>query len=260
MARRRPSRRHQPEEYFVIFRPFYRFETGCAAYVFGCGGQGICCVVDPHEAEIDAYRAFAAAKDMKIAYVFETHVHADHRSGGRVLAEQTGAQYALHRAAEVDFPFEPLDDEQIIELGNTVLRVLHIPGHTPESIALVVSDLRRGPEPWFVCTGDTLFVGSVGRPDLPGHERDNAAQLHRSLHEKLLCLPDALEVYPAHFSGSACGAELSGKPASTIAFEKRWNSLLSLPEAEFVEALVESIPAKPEGVAAILRFNQGRDL
>jgi glyoxylase-like metal-dependent hydrolase (beta-lactamase superfamily II) len=242
----------------MIFRPFYRFETGCAAYVFGCGGQGICCVVDPHEADVDAYVEFAAAKAMRIAYVFETHVHADHRSGGRALAERTGATYALHRNADVAFAFERLDDEQVIELGNTIVRVLHTPGHTAESIALVVSDLRRGPEPWFVCTGDTLFVGSVGRPDLPGHERANAAELHQSLHDKLLALPDALEVYPAHFSGSPCGAGLSGKPTSTLAFEKRWNTLLGLERDAFVEEVGGSAPAKPAGMDAIVRFNQGR--
>ena len=174
----------------MIFRPFYRFETGCAAYVFGCGGQGIRCVVDPHEADVDAYIAFATAKAMRIAYVFETHVHADHRSGGRALAARTGAAYALHRAADVQFSCERLEDEPVVALGNTTVRVLHTPGHTPESIALVVSDLRRGPEPWFVCTGDTLFVGGVGRPDLPGHGRDNAADLHGSLHDKLLALPE----------------------------------------------------------------------
>jgi len=242
----------------MIFRPFYRFETGCAAYVFGCGGQGICCVVDPHEADVDAYIQFAADKAMRIAYVFDTHVHADHRSGGRALAAKTGAKYALHRDADVAFPFEPLDDGQVVELGNTIVRVLHTPGHTAESISLVVSDLRRGPEPWFVCTGDTLFVGAVGRPDLPGHERENAAQLRRSVRDKLLSLPDALEVYPAHFAGSACGAGMSGKPASTIAFEKRWNALLGLDEAAFVEQVGASVPEKPAGMAEILRFNQGR--
>lgn len=243
----------------MIFRPFYRFETGCAAYVFGCGGQGICCVVDPHEADVAAYSEFAEAKAMRIAYVFETHVHADHRSGGRALAERTGATYALHRNADVAFPFEPLDDNQVIELGNTIIRVLHTPGHTPESIALLVSDLRRGPEPWFVCTGDTLFVGSVGRPDLPGHERDNAADLHRSLHDKLLALPDALEVYPAHFSGSPCGAGLSGKPMSTVAFEKQWNPLLGLEREAFVDQVGSSAPPKPAGMDQIVRFNQGRE-
>ena len=242
----------------MIFRPFYRFETGCAAYVFGCGGHGVCCVVDPHEADVDEYIAFATAKGMRIAYVFETHVHADHRSGGRALAEKTGAKYALHRRADVEFSFDPLDDEQVIELGNTIVRVLHTPGHTPESIALVVNDLRRGPDPWFVCTGDTLFVGSVGRPDLPGRERDNAAELHRSLHDKLLALPETLEIYPAHFSGSPCGAGLSGKPSSTLAFEKHWNPLLALAQDAFVEQVGGASPPKPPGMAEILRFNQGR--
>jgi len=242
----------------MIFRPFYRFETGCAAYVFGCGGHGVGCVVDPHEADVDEYVAFATAKGMRIAYVFETHVHADHRSGGRALAEKTGARYALHRRADVTFSFDPLDDDQVIELGNTIVRVLHTPGHTPESIALVVNDLRRGPDPWFVCTGDTLFVGSVGRPDLPGRERENAAELHRSLHDKLLALPETLEIYPAHFSGSPCGAGLSGKPSSTLAFEKHWNPLLALAQDAFVEQVGGASPPKPPGMAEILRFNQGR--
>jgi glyoxylase-like metal-dependent hydrolase (beta-lactamase superfamily II) len=163
----------------------------------------------------------------------------------------------LHRSADVAFPFEPLDDAQTVEIGNTILRVLHTPGHTPESICIVVSDLRRGPEPWFVLTGDTLFSGAVGRPDLPGHERENAATLHASLHEKLLTLPSDLEVYPAHFSGSVCGAGLSGKPSSTIGFEKRFNNLLSAERASFVEALA-NVPPKPADMEAILRFNQGR--
>jgi hydroxyacylglutathione hydrolase len=242
----------------VIFRPFYRFETGCAAYVFGCGGKGLACVVDPQDADVDAYLEFAAAKGMRITHVFDTHVHADHRSGGRALAERASARYCLHRAADVAFPFDPLDDGQVIELGNTIVRVVHTPGHTPESMSLVVSDLRRGPEPWFVCTGDTLFVGAVGRPDLPGHERDNAAALHRSVHDKLLALPDDVEIYPGHFAGSACGAGMSGKPSSTIAFERRWNPLLALTESAFVDEVGGNIPAKPAGMDAILRFNQGR--
>jgi glyoxylase-like metal-dependent hydrolase (beta-lactamase superfamily II) len=242
----------------MFFRPFYRFETGCAAYVFGCGGKGLACVVDPHESDVDAYVEFAASKGMAITHVFDTHVHADHRSGARRLVERTGATYCLHRSANVALPFEPVDDGQVIELGNTIVRVVHTPGHTPESMSLVVSDLRRGPEPWFVCTGDTLFVGAVGRPDLPGHERENAAALRHSLHDKLLALPDDVEVYPAHFAGSACGAGMSGKPASTIAFEKRWNPLLGLDEAAFVEQVGSTVPPKPAGMAEILRFNQGR--
>lgn len=242
----------------MIFKPFYYFETGCASYVFGCGTVGLCAVVDPQERDINAYIAFADAKEMRITHVIDTHVHADHRSGGRALAARTGASYGLHRSADVDFPFEPLDDGRTITLGNTIIRVLHTPGHTPESVCLLVSDLRRGPEPWFLLTGDTLFVGAVGRPDLPGRTRENAAQLYISLAEKLLTLPDTLEIYPAHFSGSVCGAGMSGKPMTTLAFEKRWNPLLGVGPEEFVNTIGEAIPAKPAEMEAILHFNQGR--
>jgi hydroxyacylglutathione hydrolase len=240
----------------MIFKPYHYESTGCAAYLFGCGSLGKCAVVDPQEHDVASYTRFAESKGMRITHVFDTHVHADHRSGARVLATATGAAYCLHRAADVAFPFEPLDDGQVIELGNTVVRVLHTPGHTPESVCLLVSDLRRGPEPWFVCTGDALFVGAVGRPDLPGHERANAAELYRSLHEKLLVLPDEIEVYPAHFAGSACGAGMSGKPSSTLGFERRWNALLTFEQERFVEALASS-PPKPADMDAVLRSNRG---
>jgi len=134
---------------------------------------------------------------------------------------------------------------------------MHTPGHTPESICLVVTDLRRGTDPWFVLTGDTLFVGAVGRPDLPGRARENAGELHDSIHEKLLTLPGDLEVYPGHFSGSVCGAGMSGKPSSTIAFEKRWNSLLSKTREDFVNVLSD-VPPKPAEMERILRVNRGR--
>jgi hydroxyacylglutathione hydrolase len=241
----------------VIFRPYFTYESGCASYLLGCGGLGRCAVVDPLERDIDAYLVFAEDKKMRITHVIETHVHADHRSGGRALAQRAGAAYCLHRSADVTGSFDPLDDGQEIELGNTRLRVLHTPGHTPESICLVGTDLRRGPEPWFVLTGDTLFSGAVGRPDLPGHARENAARLYDSLHEKLLSLPESLEVYPAHFGGSACGIGLSGKPSTTLAFEKRFNPLLSLPREGFVEALLAS-PGKSLDIEPVVRFNRGR--
>jgi len=136
------------------------------------------------------------------------------------------------------------------------VKVLHTPGHSPESVCLVVTDLKRGPDPWFVLTGDTLFVGAVGRPDLPGRARENAAQLFDSIHEKLLTLPDDLEIYPGHFSGSLCGAGLSGKPSSTIAFERRWNPMLSLDRDAFVGALVD-VPPKPAEMERTLAINRG---
>lgn len=241
----------------MIFRPYHHFETGCAAYLFGCGGEGKCAVVDAHEKDIDEYARFAEAKRMRITHVIDTHVHADHRSGGPALAQKVGATYCLHVSADVSFPFEPLKDDQEIELGNTRVRVLHTPGHTPESVSLVVTDLRRGTEPWFVLTGDTMFVGAVGRPDLPGNARENAAQIYDSIHEKLLRLPDDLEVFPAHFSGSTCGANLSGKPSSTIGFEKRWNPMLARSKEEFVAAIVE-VPPKPAQMDDVLRVNRGR--
>jgi glyoxylase-like metal-dependent hydrolase (beta-lactamase superfamily II) len=241
----------------VIFRPYYYFETGCAAYLFGCGGLGQCAVVDAHERDVEEYVTFAGVKGMRITHVIDTHVHADHRSGGPALAARAGAAYCLHESANVGLPFEPLRDGQEIALGNTRIEVRHTPGHTPESVCLVVRDLRRGPEPWFVLTGDTLFVGAVGRPDLPGHARESAGALHDSIQTKLLTLPDELELYPGHFAGSACGAGMSGKPVSSIGFEKRWNPMLRLSREEFVDAVVD-VPPKPAEMERILRFNQGR--
>jgi glyoxylase-like metal-dependent hydrolase (beta-lactamase superfamily II) len=249
--------RRERRRVFVIFKPHYHFDTGCAAYLLGCGTLGKCAVVDAHEEDIGAYLELASAKGMRITHVIDTHVHADHRSGGPALARQAGAAYCLHESADVTFPFEPLHDGEEVELGNTRVKVLHTPGHTPESISLLVTDLRRGTDPWFVLTGDTLFVGAVGRPDLPGHAREHAGQLHDSIHRKLLTLPDDVELYPAHFSGSVCGVGMSGKPSSTIAFEKRWNPLLSRKREEFIEALSD-VPPKPASMEQILRLNRGR--
>jgi glyoxylase-like metal-dependent hydrolase (beta-lactamase superfamily II) len=199
----------------------------------------------------------AAQAGVAITHVIDTHVHADHVSGGRKLAELTGAPYCLHESARdlVHFDFEPLRDEQTIVAGNVAVRVLHTPGHTLDSTCLLVTDKRRGEAPWFAITGDTLFVGAVGRPDLAGREREMAGILYDSLHRKLLNLPDDVEIYPGHQAGSACGAGLSGKPSSTLGFEKRWNPALSLPREAFIDALTAQIPPRPADMDRIVAAN-----
>ena len=174
------------------------------------------------------------------------------------MAAKTGATYCLQQAANVAFGFNPLVDGQEIDLGNVVVKVLHTPGHTPESVCLLVTDKTRGPEPWFLLTGDTLFIGTVGRADLPGDADTSARQLYHSLQRKILPLPDYIEIYPTHFSGSVCGKGMSGKPVSTLAFEKRFNSLLSLTsEDDFVASVSIDLPPKPAAMIETMRRNQG---
>jgi glyoxylase-like metal-dependent hydrolase (beta-lactamase superfamily II) len=194
-----------------------------------------------------------------ITHVIDTHVHADHYSGGRALAKMAGAEYCLHEACAsmVNFPVRLLRDGEVIDAGNTTIEILHTPGHTPESVCLLVTDHRRGREPWFAITGDTLFVGSVGRPDLAGRETEMAGELHRSLHSKLLRLRDDLEIFPGHQAGSSCGANLSGKPSSTLGFEKRFNPALSMDRHSFIEFVTSNIPPRPDGMDAMLRANLG---
>ena len=232
-------------------------ENATLSYFFGCAGLAKAVAVDVVAGDEDCFVAEAEKAGARITHVIDTHVHADHYSGGRELAWRVGAPYCLHESNQgwVTFEFDALTDGQRLEAGNVLIDVLHTPGHTLDSICLLVSDLRRGNEPWFVLTGDTLFVGAVGRPDLAGRERAMAAQLHDTLHRKLLTLPSELELYPGHQAGSACGAGLSGKPASTIGFERRFNPLLAMAREAFVEALVADIPSSPEDMARIIEAN-----
>lgn len=227
------------------------------SYLFGCIGHRKAIAVDVVAGDESWFAEQAAALGVTIGRVVDTHLHADHYSGGRTLAARAGAVYCLHEAAQgtVGFAFEPLRDGQELDVGNVRAKVLHTPGHTLESICLLVRDLRRGDAPWFVVTGDTLFVGAVGRPDLAGREAEMAGMLHDSLHGKLLGLPSELELFPAHQAGSACGVGLSGKPSSTIGFEKRWNPALALDRDAFVAALIAEAPPRPAAMDAILAAN-----
>ena len=227
------------------------------SYFFGCASLGKAVAVDVVAGDEDWFVQQAQDAGVQITHVIDTHVHADHYSGGRELARRVGAPYCLHEAARelVAFDFEALHDSQWLDIGNVKIEVLHTPGHTHESICLLVKDARRGDDPWFVVTGDTLFVGAVGRPDLAGHEQEMAATLWDSLHRKLLCLPDELEIYPGHQAGSACGAGLSGKPSSTIGFEKRWNPVLTQDKVAFVRELTANIPPRPADMDRIVAVN-----
>ena len=242
----------------MFFRQFATREA-TLSYLFGCGSCHVAVAVDPVLGDEEWFVAEAAKQDVRITHVIDTHVHADHYSAGRTLAEMTGALYCLHEsnAGRVNFPFEALRDRQHIVVGNVVVEVVHTPGHTPDSICLAVTDRRRGDAPWFVLTGDSMFVGAIGRPDLAGQEREMAAQLHDSLHRRILTLPGEIELYPGHTSGSVCGAGISGKPVSTLAFERRWNPLLSMDRDAFVDALTGEIPPRPTEMDRMVAVNLG---
>ena len=232
----------------MILRPYIVEGTGCASYFFGCPTAGAFAVVDPHPDHTDDYVEAAERAGGEVVQVFDTHVHADHRSSARELAERTEAALRLPEGAPVEYDFEPLRDRERVDLGNTKVDVLLTPGHVWEHASLLVTDEARGADPWLVFTGDTLFVNTVGRPDLHGEERELAAELHRSLAEKLMSLPDWVEVYPGHIGGSACGAGISPNPFSTIGYERRNNELATEPDLEaFTERLLaEQEPAPPE--------------
>lgn len=229
------------------------------SYFFGCAGLGKAAAVDVVAGDEDWFIEEARKENVEIRYVIDTHVHADHYSGGRKLAKRVGAPYCLHESdlPLVKYEFQPLHDGQLLDVGNVKIKVLHTPGHTQDSVCLLVTDARRGEAPWFVITGDTLFVGAVGRPDLAGREVEMAGALYDSLHGKLLTLPDELELFPAHQAGSVCGAGLSGKPSSTLGFEKRWNAALSMDKAAFIDPLTKEISPRPVDMDAKVRANLG---
>ncbi|WP_309719812.1 MBL fold metallo-hydrolase [Armatimonas sp.] len=242
----------------MILRHFLDTEpTVAASYILGCGGQGICAVVDPVE-DIQRYQDTAESLGMRIAYVVDTHAHADHFSGGRQLAEATGAAYVLHESASPDYPHHPVRDGDTLELGNVLVQVLHTPGRTPEHISLLVTDKRRAEEPWFVLTGHTLMVRDLGRTELAGSPEEGARALFHSA-QRLKALPDHIEVLPGAFAGSVCGRALSGKPTSTIGFERRFNAAFAIEDEEaFVRFMLADIPPRPPKAEETRNKNLGR--
>jgi glyoxylase-like metal-dependent hydrolase (beta-lactamase superfamily II)/rhodanese-related sulfurtransferase len=224
---------------------FRQYDLACLSlysYLIGDTTTGQAVVVDPQR-DISAYLADAAANDLRIGRVLETHFHADFLSGHLELAKATGAVISYGDAAQPDFEIEPLAHGQILSLGEVTLEIRHTPGHTPESISIVVRPTADA-EPWAVLTGDALFIGDVGRPDLltsVGHSAESLARdLYHSLHEQLMTLPDTTLVYPAHGAGSACGKNLSSAASSTIGEQRETNyALAPMTEDRFVEAVTE---------------------
>jgi len=240
----------------MILRQFLHTDPVAASYLFGCGGKAMAAVVDP-VGDLAPYLRTAEATGMRILYVIDTHLHADHVSAGRALAKAAGAQYVLFADAHVSFPFRKVHDGDVLGLGNVTVEVLHTPGHTPEHISLVVTDHTRSEEPWFVLTGHTLMVGDLGRTELATSAEEGARKLFASV-QRLKALPDHLEVLPGAYSGSVCGRSLSGKPTSTIGFEKRYNKAFRIEdEPTFLRAMLADIPPAPPQAAQVRALNSG---
>lgn len=232
-------------------------EYSSLAYLFGCAGQGLAIAVDVHAGDEARFMEMAAELGVKIRYVVDSHVHADHVSGGRALARLAGADYALHAEASTHFDFLPLADGQILEVGNVTAEVIHTPGHTDDSLCLLVTDHSRCDEPWFLLTGHTLFPGGVGRPDLHGREKEMAGDLYDSLFTRLLSLPDHVEILPGAQAGSVCGGGISGKPVSTLGFEKRHNTGLIRDRQAFVDTVSAIELPDVEDIRDFLKANTG---
>jgi glyoxylase-like metal-dependent hydrolase (beta-lactamase superfamily II)/rhodanese-related sulfurtransferase len=240
----------------VIFTQFVDDALGCASYLVGDESTGEAVVVDPAYA-IEQYLEEARRRQVRIVRILETHTHADHLSGHGRLALEHGIPIGIHSAAGAEFPHDPLEDGDEVSLGDVVLRCLHTPGHRPEHCCLAVMDLSRGPDPWLVLTGDSLFVGDAARPDLAVEARVGAEGLFHSLR-RLVELGDGVEVYPGHVAGSLCGKAMSSKASTTIGFERRFNPALAVTEvASFVAESAAISAPRPPNMERIVGLNRG---
>jgi hydroxyacylglutathione hydrolase len=242
----------------VIFRQIVHDDLGCASYLIGDDEAGVAAVVDPKLA-IDEYLALARYLGVSIEHILETHNHADHVSGHGRLVAATGAAIHIHREAAAEYEHEPFEDGFELELGAVRAAAVHTPGHRPEHTAFSVVDTERGPEPWAVLTGDSLFVGDIGRPDLAVDPEEGARGIYRSLHERLLTLADEVEVWPGHLGGSLCGGPgMDLKSSSTIGFERAHNQLLAeSDERRFVDRALGELRPQPPNFLAIVELNRG---
>lgn len=228
---------------------FEQFYLGCLAHAsYMLGSEGEAAVVDPQR-DVEIYLKAADERGLKILHIFETHLHADFVSGHLELAERTGAKIYIGAEAGAMFSHVPLRDGSEVQIGKLRINVLETPGHTPEGICMVVTDEEKSPDPWAVLTGDTLFIGDVGRPDLSKAltPQQLAGSLYDSLHGKLLKLGDQVLVYPAHGAGSLCGRNMRAERSSTIGTERLTNYALQIKtREEFIRQLTENLPSRPE--------------
>jgi len=239
----------------VLFRQFVNDDLGCASYLVGDEHAGIAVVVDPPYA-VELLLDAASHHGVRLVGVLETHTHADHVSGHGRLALEHGIPVHVHSLAEATFDHEPLADGTEIEVGDVVLRAIHTPGHRPEHCCFSVTDRGRGDEPWLVLTGDCLFVGDAGRPDLAVEAQEGAEGQYHSLR-RIAELGDGVEVFPGHVAGSLCGAAMSSKASTTIGFERRFNHALQGELADFLSAALAPPPPRPPNMERIVELNRG---
>ena len=243
----------------MIFRQLIHDDLGCASYLIGDQHAGVAAVVDP-KIDVDAYLRLARFLGVAIDHILETHTHADHVSGHGRLKAATGATIHVHREAGATYEHEPFDDGWELALGEVRVRALHTPGHRPEHTAFALLDGNRDAErPWAVLTGDSLFVGDLARPDLAIEPEDGARAIFRSLHERLLTLPDDTELWPGHLGGSMCGGPgMDLKVCSTIGFERAHNpALAERDEDRFVAGALARLGPQPPNFRAIVEVNRG---
>jgi hydroxyacylglutathione hydrolase len=243
----------------MLFRQLTHDDLGCASYLIGDESAGVAAVVDAR-LDIEEYLHLAHYTGVQIDHILETHNHADHVSGHGRLSAATGAAIHIHRDAAPDYEHEPFEDGWELELGCVRVRALHTPGHRPEHTAFALIDAERGDEPWAVLTGDSLFVGDIARPDLAVDKEEGARGVFRSLHERLLALPDTTEVWPGHLGGSLCGGPgMDLKVSSTIGFERANQALLQIAgEDEFVRRATAGLGPQPPNFRNIVALNRGR--
>jgi rhodanese-related sulfurtransferase/glyoxylase-like metal-dependent hydrolase (beta-lactamase superfamily II) len=234
-----------------------RDESGCATYLIGAE-NGDCLVFDPLW-DIGPYLEIADKQGARIRYAVDSHTHADHISGARRLADATGAELILPLEAEAEFAARRISDGDRIEMGEVLFETVHVPGHRPEQINLLVTDRSRGVLPWCLLTADFVLVGDIARPDLAQSGEAGAQVIFDWSLPRIAALPDFVEVYPGHVAGSTCGRVTSGKHATTLGYERRFNPAMTIADREaFVRYLNHGQPARPANVENIVAINQGR--